>query len=109
MARIAAGKLDQQITIQRPVEANFDGDVRETWETVYADIWASVEPLSGREFRAAGEPRAELTHTVQIRYRTGLDSRCRITWGGKTLQLIAPPIDVDAAGVVLEMACREVE
>ena len=103
-----AGKLRHQITIERPVESIVGGESRETWSMV-ATTWAEIVPLAGREFRTAAEPRADMTHTLRIRYREGLDSRCRIRLGDRVLNLIAPPKDIDERHAWIEMACREEE
>ncbi|TGE33172.1 phage head closure protein [Desulfosporosinus sp. Sb-LF] len=41
-------------------------------------IWASIEPLSGREYYAAQQVNAEITHRIKIRYRAQTNQKCEL-------------------------------
>ncbi|MEK4798058.1 phage head closure protein [Thermoactinomyces sp. FSL K6-2592] len=64
-----AGRLKHRVTLQEEVKTpDGGGGSVVTWQDV-ATVWASVEPLKGRELYAAQQVRATLTHKIIIRYR----------------------------------------
>lgn len=77
---IAAGKLRHRIEIQRYEYLGQDpetgGEIRE-WQE-FQSCWASIEPLSAREFIAAQATQSKVTARVTIRYMDGLDASMRI-------------------------------
>lgn len=80
---LAAGKLRHRITIQEPKETRAtNGDVLIKWSDV-AEVWASVEPLSVREFIAGQSMKSQVTARIVIRYRPGLTHNMRILHRGK--------------------------
>lgn len=76
---IAAGKLRHRVSLQRYVTTRDPdtGDVIQDWAEV-AKIWASIEPLSVREFNAAAASQSKVTTRIQIRYRDDVDHTMRI-------------------------------
>jgi len=72
MRGLRAGELRHRVEIQ---EAKVSIDAHRartrTWATA-ATVWASVEPLAGREGLIAKQVDARLTHRVVIRYYAGL-------------------------------------
>ncbi|MBM4299281.1 MAG: head-tail adaptor protein, partial [Deltaproteobacteria bacterium] len=68
----AAGRLDKRVTLQSAVLVrDGHGQPIETWSNV-ATVWAAIEPIRGREFFAAKQFSAEVTHKLVIRYRSGV-------------------------------------
>lgn len=64
-----AGKLRHRVEIHRLNQAVQDpqtGDVTSGWQQL-AVVWASVEPLSGREFIAAQASQSEVSARVTMR------------------------------------------
>lgn len=101
-----AGRLRHRITIQEPVVArNGFNEAITTWSNV-ATVWASVEPISGREFFAAEHVQSEITHRVRLRYRPGVTSEMRVSFGGRYLQ-IESVIDVRERNAEMQLMCRE--
>ncbi|WP_202864168.1 phage head closure protein [Xanthomonas campestris] len=74
MSNIAAGKLRHRIRIERQVtERDDDGVQVTTWQPVHSGtLAAAIEPLSAREFIAAGAGQGEITARITIRYRAGI-------------------------------------
>ena len=67
---IRAGALNRRITLQsRSVSQDASGGQINTWADV-ATIWASIEPLSGRELMAAQAVQSAVSHQITIRYQT---------------------------------------
>lgn len=71
-------KFQQQTLTQDPVT----GEMVTAW-VEFATVWASVEPLSAREFIAAQAGQSEITARVVIRYLPGVLPTMRILHRGK--------------------------
>jgi SPP1 family predicted phage head-tail adaptor len=101
-----AGKLRHRVTIQQATETrNTLGEAIKTWSTV-ATVYASVEPIRGREFFAAEQVQSEISHRVRMRYRSGLAPRMRLLYGSRMLQIEAV-IDVEERHRETQLMCRE--
>ena len=98
--------MRQRITFQEEVKTA-DGSKGFTvaWRD-FISVWASVEPLSGREFFAAHQIKAEITHRVKIRYRTDITVKMRIKHRERVLE-IESIIDKKERREELEIFCRE--
>lgn len=73
-----AGELDVRISIETPTVTRDDsGGPVHTW-ALFAEVYAKLTPLRGRELVAAAQvmPDAEMKFT--IRYRTGITEQHRI-------------------------------
>lgn len=82
-----SGKLKHRITIQAATETRNDtGDVLKSWAT-FADRWASIEPLTGRELMKAQQVSSEVTHKVTIRYLAGVTPQHRILFGSRVFNI----------------------
>lgn len=86
-----AGNLRHRVTIQRQTEGAVDslGEPACTWEPVAIDIWASVEPLSGKAFMDAKQAQSEVSHRVRLRYRDGITADMRVIHSGRRLHIDA--------------------
>ncbi len=72
------GRLRHRIVLQQRADAeNASGEVIPTW-TDLARVWASIEPVSGREYFAAQQVSAEITARITIRYRSGVNAAGRV-------------------------------
>jgi SPP1 family predicted phage head-tail adaptor len=73
-----AGKRRFKVILQRRTDAQqTSGQVKHTYEDV-TELWASIKPVSGREFFAAQQVQSEVTTTIGIGFRDGIDSTYRI-------------------------------
>lgn len=79
-----AGKLRHKVTIQAPglTQDPVSGEMLPGW-TDFASIWASIEPLSARDFIAAQANQSEITARIVIRYREGILPTMRILHRGR--------------------------
>lgn len=76
------GKLRDLVTVERKTTArDTDGGERVVWADV-GDQWASIEPLSGREFFAAQQAQSELVVKIRMRYPSDVRAEDRITYAG---------------------------
>lgn len=103
-----AGKLRHRITIQQQQESTKDsyGALVESWLDVAASIWASVEPLSGREFYAAQQVNSETTTRITIRYRSGVISKMRAVYGERIYDILSV-IDPEERHIEMQLMCKE--
>lgn len=81
---IGAGKLRHKVTIQArgEVQDPVSGEMVPGW-TDFASVWASIEPLSARDFIAAQANQSEITARIVIRYREGILPTMRILHRGR--------------------------
>ena len=74
-----------------------------------ATVWASVEPLSGREALIAAQLHASTTHKIVIRYQSALSALTaswRILWGTRAFD-ITERRNLDERNRTLELICVE--
>lgn len=102
-----AGKLRKRVVIQTSaVTADSFGEPTATW-TSAATVWASVEPLNGRELLRAQEVNAEVTVRVTMRYNTYASQTARLLVGGSRLLDINSLINHEERNEELELLCSE--
>jgi SPP1 family predicted phage head-tail adaptor len=84
-----AGKLRQRVTIQsKTVTRSTYGEEVVTWSDL-DELWASVEPLSGREFIEGQALQAAVTSKIRIRYRDTVGPTMRAVYGDHTYDILA--------------------
>lgn len=101
-----AGTLRHRVVLQRLTETRGPtGDLVKTWAD-QPEIWAAVEPLSGREYWQAQQVAAETTIRVRIRYSSGVVPTMRVKYGTRTFEVLSI-IDPEERHVELHLMCRE--
>jgi len=101
-----AGEKRHRITIKKPTESQSGtGEVTTSWSTL-GTVWASVQPISGREAIQADQAIAESTIRIRMRYVHGLDTDCRIIHKGRTLE-ISRAININETNSEYELLCFE--
>lgn len=85
---IAAGELDQRITLQTAtVSRDAVGGPVEAW-TDTATLWAKVRPLSARQATLAQQSQALARQAVTVRHRAGLSAAQRVRFAdGRTARV----------------------
>src|SRR5262245_14385503 len=105
---VTASELDRRVTLQRqasPQDLSAAGEPADDWLDV-EKVWASVEPLTGRELLSAKLLEAEANYRVRIRWRSDVRANWRLSFEGRTLYLTEPPREIGRrAG--LEFLCSE--
>ena len=103
-----AGKLRHRVELQR-VSTTLDshGDKTEAWTTL-AEVWASIEPLSGREFLMASQTMSDVTVRIKVRGRPdiSLTPKDRVKAGARTFD-IRHIVDWGGRGVEWHLMCTE--
>jgi len=103
-----AGKLRHRLILQRDDgTADASGEVVPSWTTV-ATLWASIEPIAGREVFEASQAQSRATLRVRIRYYSGLTSKHRFLWGTRILN-IDRVINLLGRDAEMEILCYEDE
>lgn len=106
MRTTPAGKLRHRVAIQRLDDVvTTSGATSDTWVTV-ATVWASVEPVRGRELLRGHVIHGDTTHMVTMRYRAELTRKHRILWGARVFDIVDPR-NVDERGI--DMAVQAIE
>lgn len=101
-----AGRLRHPIVIERATETRGDdGSTVQTWRTL-ATVWADVRPVSGREQEIAARTAENVSHRIELRYRPGVDARCRIVWGARVFG-VQSVINEDERDRTLVLYCQE--
>lgn len=82
------GKLRHRILLQQPVQVQdpVTGETTPGWADV-ATVYASIEPLSAREFIAAQAGQSEITARIVIRYRADVAAAMRALHNGKVYNI----------------------
>jgi len=81
------------------------GQPKETFAK-YADVWASIESLSGREFVQAEQVNGEITHKVIIRHQSDLVRTDRIIYGTRIFEIVRI-LNIEERGRYQELECKE--
>lgn len=108
---IKPGELRHKVDILTPpVDRNDYGEVDETaeWPVFKEGVWASVEPLKGRELFTAQQINSEITLRVKMWYIPGVKAKMRIRSRGQVFEIVGPPIDNKQINRELELMCKEV-
>lgn len=86
---IDAGQLRERVVVERATESrNRLGETTYSYST-FAEVWASVTGVTAREFLLANTQQTEITHRIRMRFLPGLTNQMRISWRGRTLQIIS--------------------
>lgn len=104
-----AGDLRQTVAIERSYsKQDATGQPVESWRAVTGSsaIPASVMPLRGREAFRYTQVDATLTHKVVIRSSTEANTKRRIRWGNRVLN-IRQSFDPDNRNQWVECICSE--
>lgn len=83
-----AGKLRHLVVIRRLGQAMQDpqtGDIASDWVNI-STVWASVEPLSGREFIAAQSTQSEVSARIVMR-KTEVTAQDKLYFRGDTYNI----------------------
>lgn len=98
--------MRHRVTIQRYAETrSASGMVTETWADS-STVWASVEPISGREYYDAQRVNAEVTHTVKMRGSADVTPKDRLYYDSRYF-LIESVMDLTERGREKVLKVRE--
>jgi SPP1 family predicted phage head-tail adaptor len=101
------GKLRYRITLQEYIEASdqYKTPIDQGWQNV-ATVWASVEPIQGREYIQLQNTQSELTTKIRIRYRPDVTPAMRVQYGTRVFD-VQSVIDFEERHIELQLMCIE--
>lgn len=102
------GKLRHRVTLQKLGRTRnpVTGGWTEDWVDV-DPVWASIEPLSAREFIAAQASQSEVTARIVIRHRPDVTAAMRILYRGKVYNIHGVLADAKSGLEYLTMPVSE--
>ena len=108
MKTLDPSKLRHPVEIQKrtQVQDSTTGEITHTWARLKM-VWASVEPLSAREFIAAQAGQSQITARIVIRYRDDVDATMRILFRGKIYNIHGVLPDADSGLEYLTLPVSE--
>ncbi|MBN5158841.1 MULTISPECIES: phage head closure protein [unclassified Stenotrophomonas] len=84
---LPAGKLRHRVLIQQQMTTKDEDGVQTTTWVDMATVWASVEPLSAREFIQSGQTQSAVAARITMRYRDGLSPSMRLIHRGEIFNI----------------------
>lgn len=103
-----AGRLRHKIDIVQPTDTqDSTGGFDISVNTVFANVWASVEALNGTDKFAAHEFVSEVSHQVTIRYLPGITASMQVWFSGRQFQINAV-LNTDERNKLLILLCVEI-
>lgn len=108
MSTFRAGKLRHRVSLQSWGETQDPntGAITEGWAEV-AKVWASVEPLSAREFIQSSAGQSQISARIVIRYRDDVVATMRIVHRGKFYDIQGVLADKVSGLEYLTLPCSE--
>lgn len=107
-----AGRLRHRVTLQQ-----YTGAADSYGDPLYADdsqwsdvcnVWAAIDPVSGREFYAAEQAQSAVTHKITLRWRSGVSAAWRVVLGRRVFRILSV-IDWEERHESLLLMTQEVE
>ena len=90
---------------QRIVNLDEHGIASETW-VLFLSVWASIEPLRGREYFQSKTENAEITAKIKMRYTPGITPAMRAVYKGRVFS-ITSVIDINERHREIHLMCQE--
>lgn len=87
---------------------NATGEEVPAYDKLVAEVWAAVEPLSGREWIEANQLQSGVTIRIRIRYRDDIRAEMRVVEGTHTYHIAAPPLEQLGERRETHLMCSEV-
>lgn len=111
LSAIDAGAMRQRIALISPAltqDSTGGVDPFSAEGDIFAEVWASVETLTGRlrEVYGAQQKVGELYYRISMRWMDGVHTRCLVNWQGHTLQILEVQ-DPDGKHKRIDLICVE--
>ncbi len=102
-----AGKLRHPITILTLADTRglTFGEAK-LFATTFASVWASVEPLSGRELVNSDRTIGVISHRIRLRYLAGVTDKMQVQYGSRIFNIVSV-INKEERNTELELMCLE--
>lgn len=102
------GNLRHRITFQEQTEAQNDyGEKNKDLDWIdVTTVWASINPISGKEFFSAEKVSSEVSHKINMRYIPGISPDMRIQFRERLFHIISV-INFQERNIELQLLCKE--
>ena len=100
------GKLRHRVRIQAYTAGRDSFGAEEHVWTDVATVWASVTPVSGKEYFASAQTNAEVSTKITMRYQSGITPKMRVVLGARIFEIISA-LNFEERGVELNLMCKE--
>lgn len=104
--KLRAGDLRHRVTIKTPGMVENEAGEEVPGYVEFKKAWASIKPITGREYQENEKDSNEITHRIRIRYTTGLTEKMRIVFGIRKFD-IESIINVEELNRELLIKCIE--
>lgn len=100
------GSLNKKIRFQELQDTeNEYGEPIQDW-TDLKTVWASINPIVGKEYFAAETVNSEISHKIRIRYTEGIKPNMRIKFKERYFNIISV-INYQERNVEMQLMCKE--
>jgi SPP1 family predicted phage head-tail adaptor len=104
--QMQSGNLRQKVNILQPATTqDAFGGLGEP-DTFASNVWAEVKGLQGRELNAAQQIVAQVTHSIRIRYVSGVKGNMLVQFGSRIFNIEAV-VNHDEQPRELHLLCIE--
>lgn len=102
-----SGNLKHKIDITSYADVKNDfGEVEKSF-SVFKTTYASIVPVSGKEYFASKQTNAEVSHKIECRFISGITPSMRIVYGARVFN-IESVINIREANKILQIMATEV-
>ena len=101
-----AGRLRKRITIREKKVTRDEYGAEVPTRVIFASLWASVEPLVGREYLESKQVQSEVSHKVKCRYLAGITPSMEV-WLGVRIFTVQSVINIHERGAEMVLMCKE--
>ena len=104
-----AGSLRHRIEIQIQTDTTDGmGGFTTSWIAAFGmnSVPAAIWPLKSQEKMDAMKLETQITHKIRVRYRSEITTKMRISWKGRTFNIISL-INPDERNIMLEIMAAE--
>jgi SPP1 family predicted phage head-tail adaptor len=99
-------RLRNRITFIKPTNTqNETGENVSSFEE-YITVWASVVPVTGKEYIESQKLRAETTYKIATRYIAGITTDMKIKYGDKIFEIVSV-LNLNERNIELQFVCFE--
>jgi SPP1 family predicted phage head-tail adaptor len=101
------GKLRHLVKLQSSADTQneFGEETNKVWSTD-ENIFASIEPIRGRELLEFQQMNAEVTHRIIIRNTSNATAAKRILWGSRIFDINVVR-KIEERNIMMELLCKE--
>ncbi len=100
------GKLRHRVKIQAYTAGRDSFGSEEPVWTDVATVWASVTPVSGKEYFASAQVNTEISTKITMRYISGITPKMRVVFDARIFEIISV-LNFEERGIELNLMCKE--